>query len=106
MSGGGQQKATHALLLASVSALLSSMLLEVYDTEEDMILLLPDFSMEEVKTCLQAIMSSEGQIGLAKSLGISSSKDVGKSLKRRPNNQNNTFMKNIPKPTTNIERPE
>ena len=62
MSGGGQQKATHALLLASVSALLSSMLLEVYDTEEDMILLLPDFSMEEVKTCLQAIMSSEGLI--------------------------------------------
>ena len=92
VSGDGRQKATHALLLASVSKLLSSMLLEVYNTEDNWILILPDFSMEEVETCFQAIMSGESsgeQVGLAKSLGISISEDAGKSVKKKLNCQNN-----------------
>ena len=107
VSGDGRRKATHALLLASVSKLLSSMLLEVYDTEDNLILSLPDFSMEEVEICFQAIMSGESsEEGLAKSLGISISEDDGKSLKQKFNYQNNILIRKITKPITNLERTE
>ena len=83
------------------------MLLEVYDTEDNLILSLPDFSMEEVETCFQAIMSGESsEEGLAKSLGISISEDAGKSLKQKVNYQNDILLRKITKPTTNLERPE
>ena len=47
-----QEQATHAVLLASVSPLMKTMLMEVQVTEEATTIILPDFTREEVQLCL------------------------------------------------------
>ena len=69
--GDRQSKATHALLLASFSDLLRRLLLEVYSTEENMVILLPDHSMEELEMGFQTLLAG-GQAGqgIIEDLGI------------------------------------
>ena len=55
----GQHKETHALLLASVSEFLASLLLEIKDIKEKTVILLPDFTMEDVEDCLQFILTGD-----------------------------------------------
>ena len=92
VSGDGQQKATHALLLASVSDLLKQVLLDVYSSQERLVILLPDHTMEELELCLQAVLMGEEGAGverLCQTLGVRvrrSRKDletdgIGKMLK-------------------------
>ena len=61
VSEGGQHKSTHALLLASVSEFLSCLLFEVKDIKEKTVILLPDFTMEEVEDCLMFILTGEAR---------------------------------------------
>ena len=73
VSGDGQSKATHALLLASISDLLRRLLLEVFSPEERLVIILPDHSMEELELCFQAVMVGEegkGEEGVRQDLGI------------------------------------
>ena len=83
VSGDGQHKATHTLLLAAVSDLLRRLLLEVYSMEERVVILLPDHSMKELELCFQAILAGEekeGQEGVRQELGINvrnTGKDIG-----------------------------
>ena len=66
VSEDGQQKNTHAVLLASVSKFLSSLLLEVSDVKDRTVILLPDFTMTEIEECLLSIMPGQpdgGRLG-------------------------------------------
>ena len=69
----GERKATHALILARGSAFLSSLLQEAGSHGEEIIIMLPDFSLPEVEDCFQTLLlGQEGKQGsLSDTLHIS-----------------------------------
>ena len=57
----GESRSTHALLLASVSDFLKCLLLEVpWPAGDQVVILLPDTSLQEVEECLEVVMGKEG----------------------------------------------
>ena len=71
VSVDSQHKETHVLLLASVSEFLGSLLFDSKDTKEKTVILLPDFTMEDVEDCLQFLITGElNNTSLAESLCI------------------------------------
>ena len=77
VSGDGHHKATHALLLAAVSDLLRSLLLEVYSSEERVVIIMPDHSMEELELCFQAVLEGDEGAG-----GEEARQDLGINVKK------------------------
>ena len=73
---------SHALLLASASTMLKSMLLEVVDDDEVLVLIMPDFTEVEIKQGLDKIVREDShslqKSALLETLGIGTAmpKDV------------------------------
>ena len=59
----GESLRSHALLLASASDFLKCLLLEVPWQGDQVVIILPDTSLQEVRECLQVVTRKEGGKG-------------------------------------------
>ena len=74
----GDRKSTHAVLLASLSDFLKSLMLEACCPGDQVVIILPDTRKEEVEECLQAVMENadRGRTALMKILDISQNNQI------------------------------